>query len=124
MSIYMLANPLSILISFVLGGWLATRYGWRLTFFLMGLPALLLATVVKLTVRDPRRSKEKDLRTVARLPRLGRVLVGFLARQATRHLTLAIILLLTMGAGLGPWYAHFSRYHGLSTFRAWDSGSG
>lgn len=115
-SIYMLANPLSILLSFVFGGWLATRYGWRLTFFLMGFPALLIAVVVKLTVRDPRRSKNADSKTVARLPRLDRVVVDLWRRQVTRHLTLAIILLLTMGAGLGPWYATFlTRYHGLST---------
>ena len=82
----------------------------------MGVPALLVAAAVKLTVHDPRRSKNGELNAVARLPRLDRVFVDLWHQRATRHLSLAIILLLTMGAGLGPWYAAFlMRYHGLST---------
>ena len=115
-SLYMLASPLSVLLSFVLGGWLAQRQGWRMTFFWMGVPALLVAAVVKLTVRDPRTQAGDGHLPAERLPRLDLVLGELWRRPALRHLTLAVILLLTVGAGLGPWYAAFlSRYHGLST---------
>src|SRR5271166_6055216 len=116
MSFYMLANPLSVLLSFVLGGWLASRLGWRVTFFLMGLPALFVAVLVKWTVRDPRalRAHVAVIGT-PRQPWHG-VLAGLWLDRPTRHLTAALIVLLTIGAGLGPWYATFlTRYHGLGT---------
>ena len=115
MSFYMLANPLSVLLSFVLGGWLAERYGWRMTFFLMGVPALFVAALVKLSVRDPRASSQGRAARQP-LPRLDRVLMDLWGCLSARHLTLALIVLLTVGAGLGPWYATFlTRYHGMTT---------
>ena len=115
MSFYMLANPLSVLLSFVLGGWLAERYGWRMTFFLMGVPALFVAALVKLSVRDPRASSQARAGRQP-LPRLDRVLMDLWGCLSARHLTLALIVLLTVGAGLGPWYATFlTRYHGMTT---------
>jgi len=54
MSVYWLASPLSALVSFAAGGILAQRFGWRVTFFLMGLPALIAAVLVKATVFEPR----------------------------------------------------------------------
>ena len=115
-SYYMLASPLSVLLSFVLGGWLAAREGWRMTFFLMGMPALFVAALVRCTIRDPRGSMQGSPHVPQPLPRVHHVIADLWRRRATRHLTCAVILLLAMGAGLGPWYAAFlSRYHGLST---------
>jgi predicted MFS family arabinose efflux permease len=118
MSFYMLANPLSVLLSFVLGGWLASFQGWRMTFFLMGIPALFVAALVKLTIRDPRAASTGGPESAAArqsLPSFSRVLADLWHRRAARHLTAALILLLTLGAGLGPWYAIFlTRYHGLA----------
>src|SRR5206468_1053620 len=50
MAIYMLASPISSLVSFGLGGWLNELYGWRIALFVMGIPALLIAVVVKMTI--------------------------------------------------------------------------
>jgi MFS family permease len=55
MTIYMLAGPLATLISFVLGGWLNEHYGWRITFFIVGIPALLVAVLVKFPIAEPPR---------------------------------------------------------------------
>lgn len=115
MSLYMLANPASVLLSFMLGGWLVTRFGWRLTFFLMGVPGLLLAIVVRLTVRDPRKAIQ-PLQGSAPPPHLWHLLAGLGRRPAVRHLGIGVILLLMIGMGLGPWYATFlTRYHALPT---------
>ena len=54
MAIYWSAGPMAALISFVAGGWLNEMYGWRWTLFLAGLPGLVAAIVVKLTVTEPR----------------------------------------------------------------------
>lgn len=116
MAIYMLGNPLSAILSFVAGGWLNSRYGWRTTFCLMGLPALFIAVVIRLTITEPRQSASPaDPRTI-RQPRMLDVLKTLWCRRATRHLSVAIILLCTMALGLAPWYAAFlTRSHDIGT---------
>ncbi len=114
MAVYLAASPLSSLISFVVGGWLSEIYGWRLVFFLAGIPGLLLALVVKLTVREPRLEK-KDARKAPRTSLRGVVVVMWRLRSL-RHLSLGLILLYTIGLGLSPWYAAFmARSHGMGT---------
>lgn len=115
MAVYWLASPLAQLISFLVGGWLYQHYGWRMTFVLMGVPALLLAAVVKMTIADPRAhgSRAQDVATPI-LP-LGDVLRLLWQQRSSRHLAIALILTLTLSLGLHPWYAAFMmRSHGMS----------
>jgi len=37
------------------GGWINAHYGWRAAFLVMGLPGLVLALVVRMTLKEPRR---------------------------------------------------------------------
>lgn len=53
MSIYSTGVYLGILIGFVIGGWVNEHYGWRIAFFAVGLPGLLIALIVKFTLREP-----------------------------------------------------------------------
>jgi MFS family permease len=115
MAVYMMGSPLAALLSYVAGGWLNELYGWRLTFFIMGIPGLILALLFKLTVAEPRaagadQSPERRIVPV-------RTVFTFLWRQRSlRHLAIALILLYTMSLGLGPWYAAFMmRSHGMQT---------
>jgi MFS family permease len=115
LTIYMLANPLSNLLSFAIGGWLTVRYGWRYTFFLMGLPAIVLAIIVRMTITDPRH-QAGSLAAPTRLPVMREVLDALWRQRASRHLGIALILLYTMGLGMGPWFAAFlMRSHHLDT---------
>jgi MFS family permease len=113
MSIYMLANPLAALISFIAGGWLNELYGWRVTFLVMGIPALVVAVLVKMTIAEPRR---QAVAAPQKLPPMKSVLVSLWRQRSSRHIGFAIILLGTMGNGLGPWYAAFMmRSHDMNT---------
>jgi MFS family permease len=122
MAVYWLASPLSTLMSFVLGGLLSVRYGWRMTFFLLGLPALLIALIVKFTIVEPRANASRTLNERMPPPSLAAVVSSLWARHVTRHLILAIILLFTVGLGLAPWYAAFlirSHGMGIATLGVW-----
>ncbi len=66
MGIYVSGSTLSALASFVAGGWLNERYGWRMTFFIMGVVGLVLAVLIKCTVRVPRVSRQCSLRPASR----------------------------------------------------------
>lgn len=53
MSIYSTGVYLGILIGFIIGGWVNQHYGWRVAFFAVGVPGILIALVVKFTLREP-----------------------------------------------------------------------
>lgn len=55
-SIYALGVPLGSMLAALGGGYIAQYLGWRQAFLLLGLPGLILAIIVKLTVREPPRS--------------------------------------------------------------------
>lgn len=117
MTLYFLAGPIASLVSFGLGGWLNELYGWRWTFFIMGLPALLTAIVVKAVVREPRMQRARPAAGQhPAQPSFTTVLATLWGRRSSRHLSIATILLFSMGLGLSPWYAAFlMRSHHLGT---------
>lgn len=54
-SIYMTAIPVGTMIGSLLGGWGNEFFGWRVTFILAGLPGIILAPIIYLSVREPPR---------------------------------------------------------------------
>lgn len=61
LSLYSMGIYLGVLLGFLIGGYVASEYGWRMTFLIVGLPGILLALLMFLTVREPlRRQNEKS----------------------------------------------------------------
>lgn len=57
LSIYQLGIVLGIALGLAAGGWANELYGWRVAFMIVGAPGLLLALVIRLTLREPRRGQ-------------------------------------------------------------------
>ena len=55
LSIYALGIPFGSILGLLAGGWIAEIYGWRTAFFVVGVPGIALAALVKLTLREPLR---------------------------------------------------------------------
>lgn len=53
MSIYSMGAYLGVLIGFGVGGWINQHYGWRVAFFAVGIPGLVIAALVRYTIREP-----------------------------------------------------------------------
>lgn len=116
MAIYWLGGPLAAFLSFGAGGWLNERYGWRAAFFLMGIPGVLLAVVVRATLREPRIHALAARATKRPPPRLYWLLSMLWRQRSTRHLIIGLVLLYAMGLGMSPWYATIMmRDHGVGT---------
>lgn len=47
-----------------LGGWASEHYGWQAAFFIVGTPGLLLALLIGLTIREPRRTAHTEAQAV------------------------------------------------------------
>ena len=117
MSVYWLGSPIAALLSFIAGGALSEHIGWRLTFLVMGIPGLILALLVKWTIKDPwRLAAARDVKNAGQSVPLRSILLCLWRVTSLRHLTLALVLLYAMGVGLAPWYAAFMiRTHHLET---------
>jgi MFS family permease len=65
LGIYALGVPIGILFGNLAGGWIGEIFGWRQAFFLVGIPGIILAIILKLTVKEPPRgySEEKPAGT-------------------------------------------------------------
>ncbi|WP_022697480.1 spinster family MFS transporter [Euryhalocaulis caribicus] len=55
LAVFSMGIPLGVMFAFLAGGVLANALGWRWTFVAVGLPGLLLAVILKLTVKEPPR---------------------------------------------------------------------
>jgi len=55
LAIYALGIPIGITMAYLCGGYVVTHFSWRTTFFVVGLPGVALAILLKLTVREPKR---------------------------------------------------------------------
>ena len=55
LAVYGLAIPIGAMIASVAGGWITAHFGWRRAFLVLGIPGLVLALFVKLTVKEPKR---------------------------------------------------------------------
>jgi predicted MFS family arabinose efflux permease len=116
MTIYIAGSSLSELFSFVAAGWLNELYGWRITLFLIGIPGLMLAVLVKLTITEPRTQATRPQDAVQGTTALAVLLVSLWRQRSFRQLTFALMLVYVMGTGFYPWYAAFMiRSHGMST---------
>ncbi|MEE9371506.1 MAG: MFS transporter [Saprospiraceae bacterium] len=53
LSIYSMGIYIGILFGYTAGGWIGQNYGWRVAFFAVGLPGVLLAVILYYTLKEP-----------------------------------------------------------------------
>lgn len=88
LGIYTTGISLGILIGFILGGFIAARYGWRVGFFVAGAPGLLIAAILFLTVKEPERGASENRTAAEDTPSLRETLKFFKSQRAMVSLLL------------------------------------
>ncbi len=56
-SIYSMGVPIGILLGFIVAGSIASEYGWRMAFYALGFPGILLAILMYFIVKEPIRGQ-------------------------------------------------------------------
>jgi MFS family permease len=130
LSIFSMGVYFGYLVAYGLGGWIAEDFGWRMTFVIVGLPGILLAFIVAVTIKEPPRGMaefaaaggENGELTGARLdqeidsrPTFMETLSLLWSRRSFRHIALACSLHSVVGYGIGNFVPSF-------LMRAYDMG--
>ena len=117
LGIYALGIPFGIMFGLFLGGWINEAFGWRKAFFIVGLPGLILALIVRFTVSEPerglseQRQNEKNEETTVR-----ETFRYLLSQPAFVQISIANALAAFVGYGVITWYPTFLiRTHQLGT---------
>lgn len=116
LSIYALGIPIGSILGLLAGGWVAEFYGWRMAFFIVGLPGIALALIFRFSIREPIRgmSDASSSPSSQEQPPLGPTVRTLLSNRTMVHMGLGGALTAFVGYGLGQWLpAFFIRTHGL-----------
>lgn len=118
LSIFSLGVPIGIMVGYLVGGWINQYFGWRLAFFVVGLPGLVLALVLRLTLREPLRGHSEGLQgsiSSMQTDSLWTVFHFIWALRSFRHLSLAAALHALYGYGVLAFMPAFMmRVHGMT----------
>lgn len=106
------------MLGLMIGGVLVESIGWRWTFVAVGAPGILIALIVRLTVREPERGQFDPPSTAGAQGESATVMevARFLARKPTFWLVaLGAGIASFSGTGFGMWLpTFFERVHGMS----------
>jgi predicted MFS family arabinose efflux permease len=117
LGIYALGIPVGSMIGALAGGWINDAFDWRTAFVIVGLPGLLMAAIVRLTLQEPPRGLSEPVRVEAdAAPPIGAVFRLLWQRPSFRWLSISAGFQAFVGYGAGAWIPPmFERTHGLSS---------
>jgi MFS family permease len=119
-----LGIPIGGLLGLIIGGVVNDQYGWRIALMLVGMPGILLAFVLPLLIRDPRRCADSAHFNTAESPVKAKLSIKDAVREvfaskAYLYVFIAASFTAFLSYGKGLWtISFFIRSHGLSTTEA------
>jgi MFS family permease len=115
LALYACGVPVGVGLGYWLGGWINDAFGWRAAFFVVGLPGVLMALLVRLTIREPVRGMSEHQPISARQYSMQEVWRFFVALPAGRNISFAAAFIAFAGYGLAAWLpAFFVRIHHMT----------
>ncbi|MEH6586150.1 MAG: MFS transporter [Halioglobus sp.] len=115
MAIYSIGVHLGVLLGFIVGGLVSQFYGWRVAFFSVGIPGVLLAIVFYFTVKEPARGQWDENVNPEHKPTLAETLKHLSSVRSFWYLALAAGVTSFAGYGNGNFAPSFLiRNHGFT----------
>ncbi len=116
LAIYSTGIYFGILVGYIAGGWMNEILGWRAAFLLVGLPGILLAVIVRLTVREPPRGYSDGADPAQAVPGFVTTLRVLWGHRSFRYMSLGTGFMAFVGYGNGNFLPSFlARSHGMSS---------
>ena len=115
LGIFALGVPFGLFVGLYGGALVAAEYGWRMAFFVLGIPGLLLAFLVMFTIREPKRGASDGITHTGEAPSLMTTVRHMLGQKSLVHVFIGATLTTLVGyAGVQWWPTFVMRSHGLS----------
>lgn len=115
LGIYTMGGSIGVFVGFLLAGFVAEKYGWQACFFIVGIPGLILALTIKITLREPPRGLSDDFQTVSTTTAAWVLLKRLMAKRSFRHIAAGCALSNFGIYGAGNFVPAFlQRSHGFS----------
>lgn len=113
LSVYSAGASVGVILAYLVGGWVQALWGWRGVFIALGAPGVLLAFLVRTTVREPRRG---HFETEQAIPLSAREALGRLLAQPAYRFVLASFALHSLAhSAASMWHpAYLARVHGMA----------
>ena len=116
LGIYSLGIPIGIMFGLFAGGWINEFFGWRMAFFVVGVPGIILALVVRFTLAEPPRGLAEGRADSGTQPGVGETLAYLWQKKSFRHMSFAAALTAFVGYGFVTWAPAFLiRSFGMGT---------
>ena len=116
LGIYSLGIPFGIMFGLFAGGWINEFFGWRAAFFVVGVPGLILALLVRYTLAEPPRGLAEGRSDSGEQPGIGETLSYLWQKKSFRHMSFGAALSAFVGYGFVTWApAYLIRSFGMST---------
>ena len=108
-------GTLGIFLAMLIGGWIAEYYGWRVAFLVAGLPGIILAILVRATIKEPLRGQYDTAELSKNTPSAWTTLRFLFGLRCYRHMVIAGSLQSFAGIGAAVWSTAFlMRTHDMS----------
>jgi predicted MFS family arabinose efflux permease len=112
LGVYSIGVNVGILFGFLAGGWLNHLYGWRMTFFIVGVPGIALALLMRYTIREPERGFSEgrsgdSSATDKAAPPMMAVVRHLISMPSFRHLAVGSGLAAFAGYAAANWMPSF-----------------
>ncbi len=115
LSFYSMGIYIGILFGFAFGGMIAEAFGWRMAFLVVGIPGVLFAVVLRLTVQEPIRGRWDTAAETAHKPSLAETMAVLKKLPSFWYIAFGCSLMAFVGYGVGNFFPSFLiRNHGLS----------
>ncbi len=115
LSFYSMGVYIGILVGFMLGGIIADAFGWRMAFVVVGLPGVVFAIILRLTVKEPLRGRWDNTSTTQRTPTLAETLQILRRTPAFWYIAVGAGLMSYVGYGNGNFFpSYLVRNHDMS----------
>jgi len=119
LSIYSMGIYFGIFLGFIVGGVIAKYFGWRVAFYALGIPGILIALILYFTVREPIKGHSDAQDLEEETPSLGEVIKILLRNKTFMFLSLGCGFHTFITYGVGNFLPSFmQRVHGIDIAHA------
>jgi predicted MFS family arabinose efflux permease len=113
-SLYAAGSCGGVMVAFFGGGWIAEYHGWRTAFMAAGVPGIVLAVLLAVTIREPRRGAEGIPADPVLVPSFARVVRFLWSQRSFRYVALgASMSAFTTYSTMAFVPAFLARSHGM-----------